>query len=178
MSDKMMVTGYTADNHGYLKDTTIPINSHMPFTGNPSTSGMPVTVSAFYGMLYHFFNYLKNNDEVNDFFQGVYGIEFSKASLFRLLGQQGCEYVRFNFAIPDADEKISLLAHGLDINRKPIGYDALMEKAQTGKLWDGPGDPGAEERGNGGETNQPLEALFAALKASGHPFGAATPEDL
>lgn len=175
----MMVTGYTANDQGYLKDTTIPIDSHMPFTSDPKTYGMPVTVSAFFGMLFHFYKYLDANPEVKDFFQGVYSVEFSKASLFRLLSQQGCEYVRFNFVIPDDDEKISLMGQGLDANHRSIGYDVLLEKATEGKLFDGPGDPRSEERGNGGEKQElDLYLLFAALKASGHPFGAVTPLDL
>ncbi|MBC9929041.1 hypothetical protein [Chitinophaga qingshengii] len=179
MSDKMMVSGYTANDQGYLQDTTIPIDSHMPFTGDPKTYGMPVTVSAFYGMMYHFYKYLDTHPEVKAFFQKVYSVEFSKASLFRLLSQPGCEYVRFNFVIPEADDKISLMGQGLDANHKSIGFDVLLEKAQSGKLYDGPGDPNAEERGNGGEKQQlDLDELFAALKASGHPFGAVTPVDL
>ncbi|MGN7823553.1 hypothetical protein ACTJJB_25755 [Chitinophaga sp. 22536] len=178
MSDKMMVSGYTANNQGYLDNTTIPIDSHMPFTGDPTTYGMPVTVSAYFGMLFHFYNYLSKHPEVKEFFQGRYSVEFSKASLFRLLGQPGCEFVRFHFVIPENNEKISLMAEGLDANHVNIGFPVLLEKAKAGVLDPTPADPGIEERGNGGEDEPLMTRLFAALKASGHPFGAVTPIDL
>nr|WP_295865601.1 hypothetical protein [uncultured Chitinophaga sp.] len=178
MSDKMIVSGYTANNQGYLENTTIPLDSNMPFTGDPKTYGMPVTVSAYFGMLFHFYNYLSQNPEVKEFFQGVYSVEFSKASLFRLLSQPGCEFVRFHFVIPEENNKLSLMGEGLDANHLNIGFPVLLDKATAGVLDSGPGDPGIEERGNGGEKQQPMEQLFAALKASGHPFGAVTPVDL
>lgn len=178
MSDKMTVTGYTANAQGYLEDTTVPIDSNMPFTADPATSGMPITISGYFGMLFHFYQYLSTHPEIKDFFQESYSIEFSKASLFRVLSQKGCEFVRFHFAIPESNNKLSLLAEGVDINRRSIGYEVLLEKAQANNLVTGPGDPNVEERGNGGETAQTHIDLFEALKAGGSPFGAVTPGDL
>ncbi|CAL1517972.1 hypothetical protein [Chitinophaga sp. MM2321] len=168
MSDKMMVTGYTADNQGYLEDTTEPLDYHMPFTSENTTFGMPVTVKAYFGMLLNFYKLLSENPDAQKVFQDVHSVEFSKASLFRLLSQQGCEYIRFYFAVPEVDQKLSLLAEGLDIDRNQIGYAQLMAKAQANDMVHDSTNPLIEERGNGGGKKPPLTALLASLQESGY----------
>ncbi|NSL86828.1 hypothetical protein [Chitinophaga solisilvae] len=178
MSDLMTLTGYTANAQGFLENTTVPIDGHMPFTNAPSTSGMPVTVSGYFGMLYNFYKLLFEHPDLSKYFQGVYYVEFSKASLFRLLSQEGCEFVRFHYAVPDADLKITLMAEGVRMDGKSVGYETLLAKATAGNLATGPGDPGVEERGNGGESHQPHVALFEALQQANHLFGSILPTDL
>ncbi|MCW3465264.1 hypothetical protein [Chitinophaga nivalis] len=176
MSDKMSLAGYDCNNQGNLNTTTEQLEYNMPFTeGQPiptvPTYGMPVTVKAFFGMLNNFYRLLFNNPAADAIFQDIHYVEFSKASLFRVLSQEGCEYVRFNFVIPEStSQKLSLLAEGLDKNHDPIFYDQLLLKAQNNDMVPAKGDPKMEERGNGGETKEQMKDLFRALKIHNSPL--------
>ncbi|RFS27011.1 hypothetical protein DVR12_04300 [Chitinophaga silvatica] len=176
MSDQMSYAGYACNGHGYLEPSSEQLDYNMPFTGEKETYGMPVTVGAFFGMLNNFYNFLQTNPEVADAFQDVYSIDFSKASLLRLLSQEGCEYVRFHFAIPERNQRFSLAAQGLDANQEQIGYTQLLKKAtENSMLVADPSDPGAEERGNGkgGKGIHSLRQIFEALKSHNSPLATA-----
>ncbi|HVI44754.1 MAG TPA: hypothetical protein VM802_07785 [Chitinophaga sp.] len=173
MSDQMMYSGYGAAS-GYLDNNPQQIDYNMPFTGGTSTYGMPITWGAFLQLLANFFVKVQGDPDVRNFFNGVYWVDFSKASLLRVLSQPGCEFVRFYFVIPESNQKISLMAEGRDANDNHINYSHLLAKATSGDLTTDPGDPGFEERGNGGGYSNPLRDLFKALEAANSPL--ITPE--
>ena len=176
MSDQMSLAGYGCNDQGYLNATPEQLDYRMPFTGNQQTYGMPVTVAAFFGMLNNFYLLLSENPSLAKLFQGVFSVDFSKASLLRILSQEGCEYVRFHFAVPEADNKMSLLAEGLDANGMQVGYQQLLQKAMDNDMVHDDDDPKREERGNGkhgGGGTVPIQALFDLLKAQGSPLATA-----
>jgi hypothetical protein len=177
MSDQMSFAGYACNGEGYLKPGSEQLDYNMPFTdSSKETYGMPVTVGAFFGMLNNFYLFLANNPAVAKSFQDVYSVDFSKASLFRILSQQGCEYVRFHFAIPEPDQRFSLVAQGLDANQEMIGVAQLMQKATDNRVFDtDPDDPTAEERGNGrgGKGTASLRQMFEILKTHNSPLATA-----
>ncbi|MBS0030774.1 hypothetical protein ACTJJ0_27070 [Chitinophaga sp. 22321] len=174
MSDQMSLTGYGCDNQGHLNPTPEQLDYNMPFTSDPQTFGMPITVGAYFGMLNNFYLLLLSNPALKAAFQGNYFVDFSKASLLRILSQEGCEYIRFHFAVPEADQKISLSAEGLNVVREQIGYAQLLDKATNNNMLPATGDPKIEERGNGKLPLPPaLKHLFELLKAQGSPFATA-----
>ncbi|PSL43885.1 hypothetical protein CLV51_107197 [Chitinophaga niastensis] len=175
MSDLMSLSGYDCNNQGHLNPTPEQLDYHMPFTGGTDTFGMPITFAAYLGMLNNFYTMLLNNPAALEIFQGIFSIDFSKASLLRILSQPGCEFIRFYFAIPEANQKLSLLAEGIDIFGAQIGYDQLLTKATTNDMVHSSSDPSIEERGNGGGGGPlpPLRQLFDLLRAQGSPLATA-----
>ncbi|HEY9257887.1 hypothetical protein [Chitinophaga sp.] len=179
MSDQMSLAGYGWNDQGHLDPSTQQLDYNMPFTGDPQTFGMPITASAYFGMLNNFYLLLLNNPALQAAFQGVFFVDFSKASLLRLLSQEGCEYVRFHFAVPEADQKLSLAAEGLTINQEQVGYAQLLAKATTNNMVHDSGDPKIEERGNGKTSPTPaFKHLFELLKAQGSPLATADLDQL
>ncbi|WP_339071648.1 hypothetical protein [Chitinophaga sp. 180180018-3] len=170
MSDQMSLAGYGCNSQGYLNPNTQQLDYNMPFTGDPGTTGMPVTVGAFFGMLNNFFKLLVDNPQYAPAFQGRFYVDFSKASLFRILSQSGCEFVRFHFAVPNADSKISLVAHGLTADKEILGYDQLLAKATNNDMTPAFLDPAIEERGNGDPIPGVLLELFRLLREQGSPL--------
>lgn len=170
----MSLAGYGCNDQGHLNPDTEQLDYNMPFTGDPQTFGMPITAGAYFGMLNNFYLLLLSNPALQAAFQGVFFVDFSKASLLRLLSQEGCEYVRFHFAVPEANEKLSLAAEGLTANQEQIGYAQLLAKATTNNMVHASGDPKIEERGNGKNPPPPgLKHLFELLKAQGSPLATA-----
>ena len=126
--------------------------------------GMPQSTGAFLTMLYNF--WLQNRRTNDNPFSDVFWVEFSKASLFRILSQENCEFVRFYFAMPDEGiNKASLAMEGLCSNGDPIKLTEIFKVADsmiaTGGLDPEMGGedisaitadlpPNHEERGNGG----------------------------
>ncbi|WP_367866644.1 hypothetical protein [Pedobacter sp. WC2423] len=91
--------------------------------------GMPITPCAALEMIGRFQDQV-NTDDVNDPFRNVYWVEFSKASIFRVLSYENCEYVRFYLAIPDKDGKdASLTLEGVDSTGEVIARAALLDVA-------------------------------------------------
>lgn len=181
MSDQMSYSGYKCDGQGYLEPNPQQLNYKMPFTGDAQTYGMPVTAGAFFGMLNNFYNFIQNNPDAGKIFQDTYAIEFSKASLMRIMSQPNCEYIRFHFAIPETNEKISLAAQGLDYDFETIGQAHLLQKAIDDTMMVGdPGDPNTEERGNGrgGKGMESLGQIFEALKVHNSPLATANMDHL
>jgi hypothetical protein len=174
MSDQMSLAGYGCNDQGHLDPTTEQLIYRMPFTGDSATFGMPVTVAAYFAMLNNFYKFLIANPALIPLFQGSYSVDFSKASLLRIISQEGCEYVRFHFAIPEADNKLSLVAEGLTADQGQVGYAQLLQKATDNDMVHAGGDPKIEERGNGKPTPDPLFLeLFNLLKGHGSPFATA-----
>lgn len=174
MSDQMSLAGYGCDSQGHLNPTTEQLDYNMPFTQDPQTFGMPITAAAYFGMLNSFYELLLSNPALLAAFQGTFFVDFSKASLLRILSQEGCEFIRFHFAVPEANKKISLSAEGLTANMAQVGYAALLDKATTNNMVHFTGDPKIEERGNGKNPPPPeLKHLFDLLKAQGSPLATA-----
>ncbi|TWF35384.1 hypothetical protein FHW36_109174 [Chitinophaga polysaccharea] len=170
MSDQMSFAGYGCDDQGHLNPSTEQLDYRMPFTDAVQTFGMPITVAAYFGMLNNFYKQLIANPELLQFFNGTFFVDFSKASLLRILSQEGCEFVRFHFAIPEANNKISLVAEGLTLSQDQVGYPQLLAKATTNTMVHDAIDPKIEERGNGAPYPPPLKALFDLLRAQGSPL--------
>ncbi len=174
MSDQMSLAGYGCNDQGYLKPTTEQLDYRMPFTDELAvTYGMPITVAAYFGMLNNFYKFLIANPALIPLFQGSYFVDFSKASLLRILSQEGCEYIRFHFAIPEPNEKLSLVAEGLTADQGQVGYAQLLQKATDNNMVHDTGDPKIEERGNGKLPPFTLRHLFDLLKAQGSPLATA-----
>lgn len=175
MSDQMSLAGYGCNDQGYLNPITEQLDYRMPFTEDQAvTYGMPITVAAYFGMLNNFYKFLIANPALIPLFQGSYSVDFSKASLLRILSQEGCEYVRFHFAIPEPNEKLSLVAEGLTFDSSQVGYAQLLQKATANDMVHAGGDPKIEERGNGTPVPfPPLKHLFELLKGHGSPLATA-----
>ncbi|MEO8568327.1 MAG: hypothetical protein ABI419_04310 [Ginsengibacter sp.] len=157
----MTVKGYYSDNS--LK----PIDQEQPFSDCvvPRHYGMPITPCAFLEMLYRFRD---SPTAGQDPFKNVWWVEFSKASIFRILAQEECDYIRFYFAIPDAEkDEASLLLHGVDHDHKTIKAEILLDVSEKMNQQTAahPGEklnestilnslaspaPPTEEKGNGG----------------------------
>jgi hypothetical protein len=90
--------------------------------------GMPVTTPAFLRMLHRFWLTVINGTNPN--FEDVWYVEFSKASLFRILAQEDCEFVRMYFVIPEAGVKeASIGLEGIDGVGLPISLQAILDIA-------------------------------------------------
>ncbi|MFY0255945.1 hypothetical protein ACDQ55_18545 [Chitinophaga sp. 30R24] len=182
MSDQMSLAGYASNDQGYLYPTTEQLDYRMPFTGDVKTYGMPVTSAAFLGMLNNFYKFLLANPEVQQAFQGVLSIDFSKASLLRILSQEGCEYIRFHFAIPEENQQFSLVAEGITGDQSQVGYEQLLKRVTENTITEHNSfDPKFEERGNGKDGDgkfAPYKQLFDILKKNNSPLATADLEKL
>ena len=131
--------------------------------------GMPISTVKFLTMLYDFWK--QDDPSPTNPFGDVYWVNFSKASLFRILAQEDVEYVRFYFAIPDPElNKASLALEGIKGDHTPVKLIQTLQVAahMTGDSDLDPESPGHnileltggiptannEEKGNGGP---PLE---------------------
>lgn len=126
--------------------------------------GMPVTTTSFLWMLFQY--WLRATENPENPIGDIFWVEFSKASLFRILAQEKCEFVRFYFAVPDSGvQEASLALEGIMEGGIPIKLPSILRVASTmdehqttdletngETLLDDPEDsqPGHEERGNGG----------------------------
>ena len=101
-NSKMTMPAFNWDlNKQQIMETPDMVDSEIPFTESADKHfGMPITVDAFHKLL---FDFVKNYADEKPF--DIQYVEFSKASIFRILSQPGCEFIRFYFAFP---EKTSL----------------------------------------------------------------------
>lgn len=161
LTEKMTMKGFGWDpKTKSIAATPKDIKREMPFSnweGN-NHSGMPITVDAFLEMIKKFSEGFDNGSKFGD----VKSVAFSKASLFRILSQPGCEFIRFHFCIPEGNDRVSLALEGLGIDHMPLKHEVVLKRAQkmasksSKMLGDAPpandledGDPNYEERGNG-----------------------------
>ena len=145
------------DKNKKLKDNPDDLKREMCFSDQDSVKdnfGMPITKTAFLKMLEYFLELYSSNKAFD-----VKYVDFSKASLFRILCQEGCEYIRLYFGLP-APGKLSLVLEGLTSDHKPLQFDKLLKDVQEMKVTDDPADPYFEERGNGED-----ETAYSILKA-------------
>lgn len=163
-NELMTLKGF--DHQGTKRD----LIQEQPFscTQDKKHYGMPVTPCAALDMIKRFQDQIGSTIP-NDPFSNVYWVEFSKASIFRVLSYEGCEYIRFYLAIPDKDGKdASLTLEGVNASGTVIGKDILLQIAdrmteqmgadRTGELDENRiySDlkheiPPIEEKGNGGK---------------------------
>lgn len=122
--------------------------------------GMRITVHAFHQLLQ---NALQTNAEQKQ--PGLRFVEFSKASLFRVLSQPGCEYIRFYFVYPEKD-RMSLVLEGLDADQQALKLESHVLKMATGSKGRraDADDPAYEEIGNGSEAG--AASSFSATAAT------------
>lgn len=127
--------------------------------------GMRITVDAFHQLL-------KGALRVNGTQKkpSVRYVEFSKASILRVLSQPGCEFIRFYFVYPEKN-KMSLVLEGLDTNQRALKFEShVMRMAAPGKVRAADDDdPDYEERGNGEESGEGGDG------GGGEPFAAVAP---
>ena len=130
--------------------------------------GMRITVDAFHQLLKGALQAQAAQTK-----PAVRYVEFSKASIFRVLGQPGCEYIRFYFVHPE-ENKMSLVLEGLDANAQALKFESHVMKMGAGSeaREAEEDDPVYEERGNNDETGDgegtnPPEGLLAASGRKG-----------
>jgi hypothetical protein len=157
-NEKINLSGFGWDKtHGCLNKSPQPIPSTEPYSDYGTQHfGMPITVEAFSQMISKFAGTVSGgNAPTSILFKDILCVDFSKSSIFRILSQENCEFVRFYFCIPEDNGRISLVLEGLNTSSKPIKLeqvkDALQSlKANQPRQLDVYSDPNYEERGNGG----------------------------
>lgn len=150
---------------GELHPAPEPQAYSLPYAdGNPKGKqyGMRITVNAFHQLL---MGALRANEGQKK--PGLRFVEFSKASIFRVLGQPGCEYIRFYFVYPEKN-KMSLVLEGLDAAGQALKLDSHVMKlaAADGARAVQAEDPVYEEVGNGAEVSGDLASDAAASAKS------------
>lgn len=183
----MTVQGYSGKNRKAIKQEQCFSDDN-----NPKSYGMPITPCTFWDMLN---NFRRSTIPETDQFEGLAWVEFSKASIFRILSQENCDYVRFYFVIPDLDiNKASLAMQGVDSDGKTIKKDTIHEVAVKMESSEFNPDnirdedalleslselpPPMEEKGNGGDEApltenknvQSINDFYAEMKEKGLNF--------
>ncbi|RQO65297.1 hypothetical protein DBR43_31115 [Pedobacter sp. KBW06] len=122
-NELMTMKGF--DLQGRKRDLTL----EQPFSNTDDKHyGMPITPCAALEMIRRFKEQMEQNP--HDLFANVYWVEFSKASIFRMLSYENCEYIRFYLAIPEVDGKdASLSLECINASKEVIGEKALLEIA-------------------------------------------------
>ncbi|MDN3548946.1 hypothetical protein [Mucilaginibacter aquaedulcis] len=123
---QMNVQGF--DNQEEL----ISITREQPFSDIKSGNhyGMPVTPCAAINMIARFKKQNDVNDPLNPLRQ-AYWFEISKASVFRVLSQENCEYIRLYLAIPNINKvDASLCLEGTDANGKVLKKEVMLDIAE------------------------------------------------
>jgi hypothetical protein len=166
-NEKMTLRGFKWDGTA-LSNVCEDIIRAQPFSDTsgattPKHYGMPIDRPAAKGMIGEF--YRQFGSGAVSAFKDVKMVDFSKASIFRILSQEGCEYIRFFFCIADVStNKASLVMEGLDSNLQPIGGKGLsvIDSEDSGDV-----DGQYEEKGNGenGDGNGNVVSLYAEWTA-------------
>lgn len=151
------------NNTGELNPAPEPQAYSLPYAdGNPKGKqyGMRITVNAFHQLLMGALRAQEGQKQ-----PGLRFVEFSKASIFRVLGQPGCEYIRFYFVYPEKG-KMSLVLEGLDAAGQALKLDSHVMKLATADKARAvqAEDPVYEEVGNGAEVSAGLAADAASAK--------------
>jgi len=128
MNKEMKLTGFNSVSK------SCSITRDQPFSDMPSSDihyGMPITAKAFWNMVHRFWDEMnKPHPGPGNVFKDVYWVEFSKASLFRILAQEECDYIRFFLAIPEQDvDEASLALYGLKSDLTPVKFKELDDVA-------------------------------------------------
>jgi hypothetical protein len=154
-NETMILRGFFHEKTKPKSETLCNLKREEPFSApskNGKHYGMPISTYKFLYMLYHF--WLQIALKKKNPFKDVWWVDFSKASLFRILAQKDCEYIRFYLAIPGNDKDISdannasLALEGLDCNGKTIKHDLIVKIASTmnGQSDDDPEAPHSDEK--------------------------------
>ena len=137
---QIIIPGFDANNDGQLIDASLnyDINGHRS----------PITIHAFKVMVKR---YIDNATTVGDTNKTAV-VDFCKESILRVLGQKGCEGIRFWFAIPEIGQGVSLALQGVDDKGYPL-QKALMKidfnQPQVPNSPHQSSHPKQEEKGNG-----------------------------
>ena len=186
-NETMTVQGYSGKRKKAIKQ-----EQSFSDCNNSKTFGMPITACTYWEMLKNFKNAPVSRSPE---FKGLSWVEFSKASIFRILAQENCDFIRFYFVIPDLDtNKASLMMQAVDSNGVTINKQTLIDVAA---IMDNPEylrnnerdedailqtlkklDPSLEEKGNGGndapwveEKNiQSINDFYNEMDKKGSPF--------
>lgn len=151
--EKMTLKAYHWDtNSGRMEKT--PKNTHydMPHTDENTTGdvpsyGMPTTLEAYLAMIDKFRVEAAKDPAI---FSNLRCVTFSKASIFRLLSQEGCEAIRIWQALPYGDGRVSFVLEGLNEFHRPVKEEIVLQAADKKEAHvHDDGDPFYEERGNG-----------------------------
>lgn len=143
MPDPKQITipGYDANASGVLTGATLTYD----MSNGP---GSPITVYAFKKMVK---SYINNATTIGDTNRTAV-VDFCKESILRVLGQCGCEGIRFWFVIPVDGKGVSLALQGLDEHGYPLKKDCVeIDFSQTvvpPEQHKG-SNPKLEEKGNG-----------------------------
>jgi hypothetical protein len=161
--EKMTIKAYHWNKAGKkIEDTPVDTRYDMPHThenttGDAPSYGMPTTLEAYLEMVEQFRLEAVKNPAI---FSNLRCVTFSKASIFRLLSQEGCEAIRIWQALPYGDGKVSFVLEGLNENHRPIKEATVLQAAtEKDNYVHNDGDPFYEERGNG------KDGGFASLKS-------------
>lgn len=90
--------------------------------------GMPVTI-AFHIEMIDRFRKVKNQENQRNI-DTTLCVDFSKASIMRILAQEECEYIRFYYALPDVgSNNSSLTLQGINTDKDPLKLNVILEVA-------------------------------------------------
>src|ERR1700740_3074606 len=106
MSETMTLRGFgwdKANNRLDKKCSSLPCEQpySTPGGGNKTHHGMPITAEAAYNIVWLFYKKVTMGEPTTSPLKDILWVEFSKASLFRIMAQETCDYVRFYFGVPD-----------------------------------------------------------------------------
>jgi hypothetical protein len=179
MSEKMTLRGFEWDEKNQsisTKCTDLPYDQpYSTIKKKKSHHGMPITGVAASKIFNKFFDKVTKKLPKTSPLKDINWVEFSKASIFRILSQEGCDYIRFYFAIPDeAENKASLVLEGVTKNGSAVKGQGLIDviKAQE----QDPENPiqidsstlgQYEEKGNGGGftgDSDNIRSMFQLIK--------------
>ena len=175
----MTLHGFEWDKqHQRISTQCTPLTYDQPYsTISPKKThhGMPIKADAAFWVLKKFFDKVTKKQPKTSPLRDINWVEFSKASIFRILSQEGCDYIRFYFAIPDEKEnEASLVLEGVTSNGSPVKGQGLIEliKAKeedpenTGEI-DSSTLGQYEEKGNGGGfvgNSDNIQSMYQLIK--------------
>lgn len=159
-----------------LKDATDDLTYAVPFSdadGGKQHYGMRITPEAYVNLVKQFADEYGGASPFE-----IVSVTFSKASLFRVLSQPDCEYVRFHFAFPEK-AKLSLILEGVGKDLVRLRNDLVMEVVNNDQRSQNSEDPDYEEKGNGGEAGYTFasEAYKKLLEAGALEFVGGSEEE-
>src|SRR5690606_14324228 len=111
---QITISGYDAKTDGVLIDATLTYD----MSNGP---GSPITAYAFKKMVKR---YIDNATTIGDTNRTAV-VDFCKESILRVLGQCGCEGIRFWFVIPIDGKGVSLALQGLDEHGYPLKKECV-----------------------------------------------------
>lgn len=172
-NEKMHLRGFSWNRDG-IGDKLQDIEHEQPWSDcskGKEHFGMPVTERAYVEMIKKFRDYFDDIGTDNPFINITY-VDFSKASILRILAQEDCEFIRISFAMPEKGPiEASAALQGLNKNGKPVKedeYNDTVEAVEASKeviseevtgIFKNGLKAQYEERGNGGRDSAAVKLL-------------------